>query len=229
MVMFLEYNKIEYILDDTMPKHFHTTKSPWITYKQQHITDSNVIIEWISNQSKFNKTNIDSHLNKQQLAILIAFKSMIENDLYFIIIWRRFCLDNNIIKYLKLMTNDKIPSFILYLMATFFKKKQLEKTWAHGIGRFKPQQIYDKHNEIMQSLFDFMGTENKFMFGDKLTTLDLTIYGHIGGMYQLCTVMTWNGSNIPSKMPFISQVNQYMKRIEIECFGKVKYWKDIQT
>jgi len=227
LITFLEYTKIDYIIDDTMPKHFYTTKSPWITYKNQHLTDSNLIIEWISNQSEFDKINIDSHLNKSQLAVLIAFKSMIENDLYFIIIWRRFCLDNNINTYLKLITNDRFPSWILSIICKIMKRKQKEKAWAQGIARFKADEIYKKHYEIIESIFDFMG-DKKFMFGDKLTTLDLSIYGHIGGMYQLCNVMTWSGSkNIPSKMPFTNEINDYMKRIEMESFGRVKYWKDI--
>ena len=108
-------------------------------------------------------------------------------------------------------------------------KKQKEKTWAHGIGRIKSNEISKKHHEIIASISNHRG-DNKFMFGDKSTTLDLRIYGHIGGMHQLCGVITWIGSkNIPSKMPCTNEINNYRKRIEVECFGKVKYWKDIQT
>ena len=51
----------------------------WITYKNLHQPDSNLIIEWFTKQKDFNYINIDKHLNKKQLAICNAFKSMIQD------------------------------------------------------------------------------------------------------------------------------------------------------
>ena len=68
IMLFFEYTKIPYIMDKTIMLHPRTQKMPWITYKNNHKPDSNLIIEWISKQSDhdlFNNIDIDSHLNKK--------------------------------------------------------------------------------------------------------------------------------------------------------------------
>eukprot|EP00485_Elphidium_margaritaceum_P012968 CAMPEP_0202706440 /NCGR_PEP_ID=MMETSP1385-20130828/18865_1 /ASSEMBLY_ACC=CAM_ASM_000861 /TAXON_ID=933848 /ORGANISM="Elphidium margaritaceum" /LENGTH=208 /DNA_ID=CAMNT_0049364907 /DNA_START=138 /DNA_END=764 /DNA_ORIENTATION=+ len=207
-----------------MPKHFHTTKTPWITFKKKHIADSNLIIEWLSKQPEFSRANMDAHLNKRELSMLRAYKSMVEDGLYFVIVWRRMCADDNIYKYVALGSGGKISAWKVRLyLDLYFAKHEKSKMWAQGIARFDDKEIYRKGEEYVQNVVDFVG-DKKFAFGNKLTSLDLTIYGHIGTMYQLSTVLTWNNGQ---PMPFKTEINGYMKRIEMECFGCLKYWKDI--
>ena len=92
---------------------------------------------------------------------------------------------------------------------------------SKGTSRLPKQNIYKRGNEIIESVIDYIGN-NKFFFGDKISTLDLTIYGHISSIYQL--PIQWKCDD---GLPCKKEVNDYIKRVETECFGKVEYWKDI--
>ena len=226
MIAFLEYNKIPYKFDTTMMMHYYTQKMPWITYKTHHQPDSNLIIKWISKQKDFNYINIDKHLNKKQLAICDAYKSMIEDGLIQVIGWRRWGDYENMNKYCDLIFEGMNP-FMAKLIKMISVDKFKRAFWLNGIGRFKEEEIYAKGERLIESVVVTMG-DNKFFFGDKLSTLDISIYGHFGGMYQLSSVLTWGvDKSLPAKLPFVKEMNEYMKRIEIECFGELKFWKDI--
>ena len=228
MIAFLEYTKIPYCIDTTMGMHFYTQKIPWITYKNHHQPDSNLIIEWFTKQSDFNNINVDSHLNEQQLAICNAYKSMIEDGLISIIGWRRWSDDNNRPKYAQMIfgpcnMSPLMTKFILLISTKKFK----EAFWINGIGRFTEKEIYEKGEKLIEAVVTTM-SDNKFFFGDKLSTLDISIYAHFGGMYQLSSVLTWGiDKTLPAKLPYRKEMNQYLKRVEIECFGQLKYWKEI--
>ena len=75
---------------------------------------------------------------------------------------------------------------------------------------------------MIESIVVQMG-DNKFFFGDKLSTLDLTIYGHLGCLYQM--KMSWKHEK---GLPYKTFINDYVKWIEMECFGELKYWEDIR-
>eukprot|EP01084_Bolivina_argentea_P206900 353122_1 len=229
MILFLECNKIPYKIDSTMPKHFYTQKMPWITYKNIHQTDSNLIIKWFKQQKDFNFINMDKHLTEKQLAISDAYKSMIEDALMWIIRYRRFHTKQNTQLFIDLAYGKIMPIIIRrFIVSIIIPIVASNLFWTVGIGRFKPEQVFKKGEDLIKSVVVYIGN-NKFFFGDKLSTLDIVIYSHIGAMYQLCSVFTWGVNNdIPSELPFMNEINNYMKRIEMECFSEVKYWKDVK-
>ena len=228
LMLYLEYSKLPYITDTslTTSRHFKTQKTPWITYKNEHIPDTNLIMEWISKQKSLNNFNIDGHLDKLQLSILRAYKGMIEKELFFIAAWQRYCFEDNFKNHVPILLTPIIgpQSWKHYLFMLVMRGRIDKALWDQGVTRLSSEDICKKGDEIIDSCLTYMG-DKKFMFGDKLTSLDLTIYGHIGAMYALSTVMTWG--NADKKLKSKKEINEYMKRIEIECFGELKYWKDI--
>ena len=224
MIAFFNYTKIPFEIDTTMVTHPKTKKMPWITYKNRHIPDSNMIIKYIKNESSLNNIDIDSHLNELQKSVLIAYKSMIEDTLYFIIAYRRWMEQENANKYLPIVF-EKIPVpkwIISYLIGPQILKSVKNQTFYQGISRLPRDDIYKKGVDVVKSVLVYRG-DNKFFFNDKLTTLDLTIYAHIGSMYQV--PLKWYGEK--DELPNKKEINEYMKNIEIECYGELKYWKDI--
>eukprot|EP01084_Bolivina_argentea_P206898 353120_1 len=227
MIAFLSYNKVPYITDTTFPMHFRTQKMPWITYKNHHQPDSNLIMEWFTKQKDFDYINMDKHLNKKQLAISNAYKSMIEDGLGMIMGYRRWYDENNLKKYWPMIIGDNMSTLSSKLILSMYKGQIKKSFWLLGISRFKEEQVYKKGEVLIGSVIQLMG-DNNFFFGDILSSLDICIYGIMGAMFQCCFIFTWGmNKTLPAKMPYMKEVNQYMKRIEIECFGEVKYWKDI--
>ena len=97
-----------------------------------------------------------------------------------------------------------------------------------GIGRFSEIEVFQRGERILSALVESIG-EKKFFFGDQLSSVDIWIYATCSSMYQLSRVMTWGGKDdtVPSKMPYTKEMSEYLKRVEIECFGELKYWKDL--
>eukprot|EP01084_Bolivina_argentea_P147461 257989_1 len=218
LIAYLEYNKIEYIEEYEMPMHPKTHKSPWITWKNDHIPDSNMIIQYFTNDSFLNRPNMDNHLNKLQKSILFAYRAMIEDCLYYIMVYRRWLDKDNVDKYLDLFLPRNLQRKFIQPMIVKQVKRQV---WEQGTSRLPPKEIYERGVNCIESIINYMSDKN-FFFGDKITTLDLSIYGQIGSMYQM--EMKWKYCD---GLPFKHEINEYMKRIEIKCFGEVRYWKDI--
>ena len=224
MIAFLEYTKIPYSLDDKiMFAHPKTGKSPWITYKDKHIADSNVIIDFIKNEKSLNNIDIDNHLNKSQKAIFTAYKALVEDCIYFILAYRRWYNDENVKKYLQIVfeSASNFEKILIGFFESMIVDSVRKQIWSQGTARLPSDVIYKNGIDAIESILEYMG-DNKFFFGEKLTTLDLTIYGHVGGMYQV--PLKWDYKHpLPNKQ----RINEYMKNIEMECFGELRYWKDI--
>ena len=200
---------------------------PWITYKSEHQPDSSLIMEWFKKRSDFGNIDMDNHLSKDQLAQLTAFKSMIEDGLSMIMGYRRWFDENNLKIYWPMLIKDLMSPLMAALLLPQIKKQIKTNMWNLGISRFTEEQVYQKGEDLIGAVVQSIG-DKKFFFGEKLTTLDITIYSLIGAMYQCCFIFTW-GTNktLPAKMPYMKEMNEYMKRVEVECFGEIKYWKDI--
>eukprot|EP01084_Bolivina_argentea_P206899 353121_1 len=188
MIAFLEYNKIPYKIDTTMPRHFHTQKWPWITYKNHHQPDTNLIIQWFKTQSNFDYIDIDKHLNQKQLAITIAFKTMIEDGLSLIMGYRRIYNIENRKMFLQSVLSPIMAAWKIKLLAVMMDRQMKHYLWNSGISRFNEDEIYKKGEDLIESIIITMG-DNKFFFGDKLGTLDICIYGHFAAMYQFNSVL----------------------------------------
>eukprot|EP00485_Elphidium_margaritaceum_P002030 CAMPEP_0202700572 /NCGR_PEP_ID=MMETSP1385-20130828/13748_1 /ASSEMBLY_ACC=CAM_ASM_000861 /TAXON_ID=933848 /ORGANISM="Elphidium margaritaceum" /LENGTH=210 /DNA_ID=CAMNT_0049357787 /DNA_START=266 /DNA_END=898 /DNA_ORIENTATION=+ len=209
-------------MDTSMPLHFRTQKMPWITDTQgAHREDTQLMMRCLAAQDP--AYDIDSELTDAQRAVGRAFRGAIENEWIWIVAYRRYYNDKSWNTCLRLYDMSGLRG----MMFAMFGQKMVRKLlWDNGVARYEEVEIFRKGDEIIQAIMTTMGT-NKFFFGDKLTSLDLVIYGLIAPEYQLCKYFTWADDSLPAKMPFMKEMNEYMKRVEIECFGALKYWKDI--
>ena len=193
---------------------------PWITYKGKHIPDSQLIIEYLNEEHKI---DMNAHLSDEQKAVSLAYRTMIEDGLFWVIVYRRV-IDkdrngyDNLVTYFEALVGK---SLMLKILGKFMKSKFSKIAYNQGISRYDIDVIYRKGTEMIYSILDKLGNKPYF-FGDKISEIDVVIYAFLSGIYS----MPFCWKNDAGCLPKPNIVSEYIKRIENQAFGSVKYWKD---
>ena len=166
---------------------------------------------------------MNAHLNSEQKAISLAYRSMIEDELYWVIVYRRW-LDKD------MNGNDNVGPYLEAMLGKSFMVKMLGKTiqgkikktcYDQGISRYHIDVVYRKGTEIINSILTYLGNKNYF-FGDKISEIDVVIYAFLSGIYSVPFLWKNKEGCLPKK----NIVKQYIDRIE-NSFKIVKYWDDL--
>ena len=184
-------------------------KTPFISYKGKEYGDSQLIIDMICNERNI---DIDKELNQRQKAISFAFR-IATQELYWIEMYRRFH-DENYYNYLSTF----IPN---QQMIEIIKDKIKTQLYQQGTGRYDDDTVYKMYKQHVEGIIEYMDGNN-FFFGDKITSIDFTIYGILSGMYSLSQISWGNQQN---NLILKDQVTHYINRFEVAVWGEINGWK----
>lgn len=149
-------------------------KMPFIEDKKQVIADSSFIIDHLIKSYRLDHFTVqDPSLAAQAL----AFKSMIEESLYFILLYSRW-VDDTGYEVIKHEFTPLFPPFIGKPFLAMIRRNLKRQAFAQGLGRHTKQEVYDLGCSQLEALSAFLG-ERKFFFGNKLTVLDITCYAFL--------------------------------------------------
>lgn len=155
-------------------------KLPYIEDNGKIIADSSFILNYLKSSYA---DSLDSSLNPEEKAIAHAFIKMIEENLYWVLVYARWKLDNNR-AILNTTFFDGIP-FPLNKMIAFIAYKDVMKALhKQGIGRHSDAEVVELGCRDLQALSDFLGDKPYFM-GDKPTSLDAVAYGILVEMIRV--------------------------------------------
>ncbi|XP_075228578.1 failed axon connections [Lycorma delicatula] len=198
---------------------------PFVELNGEEIADSSVIIKELG--QKFGK-DLDVGLDNSQKNVSHAMISMIENHLFWVVMWWRTKHTDNMIKGYKVnlqhALGTRIPNGILNFFFKFgYGRKGLRKVKAQGIGVHKPEEIMEFGQNDLKVLSDMLA-DKPFFFGDEPTTLDVVAFANLAQIYF-----------IDKEMPY--QLRDYMQescgnlvghvnRMKEKCFPD---WEDICT
>ncbi|XP_014247850.1 failed axon connections [Cimex lectularius] len=198
---------------------------PFIELNGEEIADSAVIIKELG--QKFGK-DLDAGLDNNQKNISHAMISMIENHLFWVVMWWRTKHPDNIIKGYKMnlqhFLGSKIPLGVLnFFFKLSYSRKGWKKVKAHGIGVHKPEEIMEFGQNDLKVLSEILA-DKPFFFGDEPTTLDVVAFANLAQIYfiekdmhyPLQEFMQENCANL------VGHVN----RMKDRCFPD---WEDICT
>jgi len=157
---------------------------PFIEINGEEIADSSVIIKELGQQ--FSK-DLDITLDNNQKNVSHAMISMIENHLFWVVMWWRTKQADNIIKGYKVnlqhALGTRIPNGILNFFFKFsYGRKGLKKVKAQGIGVHKPEEIVEFGKQDLKVLSDLLA-DKPFFFGDEPTTLDVVAFANLAQIY----------------------------------------------
>lgn len=163
----LEYEN--QILSD--PRKAPKGKLPYMSDAGQDIADSSLIRRHL--EDKYG-TDFDPALNDTDKAISHAMARMVEERLYWVVLYSRWVDDHNW-PIIKNFWFGNMPPVIRSLIPMIALKQTKAALNGHGIGRHNSADIYAFGAQDLAALSQQLG-EKQFMFGDSPSSLDATAY-----------------------------------------------------
>jgi hypothetical protein len=123
------------------PRKGPKQKLPYVDDDGALLGDSRLIIEHLEARRG---VSLDAHLSPKQRAVAAAFQSMLEEHLYFVIVYERWQLDANWQRYLPTMRqilSGAVPGPLTGVVAGIARKQMLKSLHAQGTGRHTPEEV----------------------------------------------------------------------------------------
>lgn len=149
-------------------------KMPFIEDAGEKIPDSSFIIEHLIRKYSLDHLTIN---NPEKEAQALAFKSMIEDALYFGLLYSRW-VDPNGFKVVKSSFLPMFPPVIGHPFLAFIRSNLIKQSKAQGLGRHSPSEVYAISEKQITSLATLLG-DNDFFFENKITYFDATAYAFL--------------------------------------------------
>lgn len=153
-------------------------KLPVLVDAGRAIADSGVIIEHLE---RTRGKPLDRDLTAKQRAIATAVRSMLEEKMYFVIVYERWKLDPNWAIYkplfMELAGRLGVPGFLRGMIVAQIRKQMLAALHGQGIGRHTPDEMVAMAKSILDAVGELC--EGPYFFGAQPTTLDATVYAFV--------------------------------------------------
>ncbi len=179
------------------------------------VPDSTAIIDLIESKRP---TKLDAHLDDKQQAVAFAFKSMLEEHLYFGLLYMRWATDEGWTVFepslKELLGKLGVPGFLRGMISKTARKQVVERGRTQGIGRKPRTEVVASCNKIIDALAVQLG-DGPYFCGAKPTTYDATVYAFAAGV--LCPAFT---NEVRAHAETKANLVSYAARM------KEQYWKD---
>jgi glutathione S-transferase len=152
-------------------------KLPYINDNGQEIADSNLIIEYLKTTYE---DKLDRSLSPADRAISLAMGRMLDENLYWVIVYSRWADDTNWPK-TKAAYFDDLPAPLRLFVPNLARKSTLKCLAGHGIGKHSQAEIYEIGCRDVTALSDFLG-DKPFFLGEQPTSLDANAYAVISNI-----------------------------------------------
>ena len=170
---FLRVSNIPFqVIEEDNPSTGPKGKLPFIRDNGLLIGDSELIIDYLESKLEF---QMDGHLGSQQAAAHHACIRMLEDHLYWALMYSRWIDDRNWHTFRHELFYD-IPPPISTVIAGRTRKRIEQQLHAHGMGRHNRDEIYEKGYKDIRALSTLLG-DHSWFGGDYVSKLDLIATG----------------------------------------------------
>ena len=146
------------------------------------VPDSTAILDTLE---AAREEKLDAHLDGQQRAVGLAFKSMLEEHLYFGVLYMRWATDDGWAVFQPtlrdMLGNMGVPGFMRGLISKKARKQVIGRGRTQGMGRQTRDEVVATCKKILDALAEQLG-DGPFFFGAKPTTYDATVYAFVAGV-----------------------------------------------
>lgn len=162
------------------PRKSPKAKLPYIRDGEQTVADSSFIIHYLT--GKYGDT-LDDALTPEQLAQRTAMQRLIEEHLYWIILYARW-IDKNFWPLTKTAFFNDLPKIMQLILPELFRKSVIKAVYYEGIGRHSKNEIYLLGEEDLHAISIALGSK-PFFFGEKPTSIDASLYGFLANILEV--------------------------------------------
>ncbi|MGR9105659.1 MAG: glutathione S-transferase family protein [Gammaproteobacteria bacterium] len=178
-------------------------KLPFITDDAQTIADSTFILKYLNETYRY---PIDANLKPEQHAVGLALTRMLEEHLYWVIVYERWFDPVNWARVRSLFFGAMPPVVrsIVPLIARASVKRAL---YGQGLGRHQAEEIQTLALDDIRAVSDLLGSKT-FILGETYTSYDASVFAFLSSILY-CTLDT------PSKKILLDfdNLKQYCDRI----------------
>jgi glutathione S-transferase len=188
---------------------------PFVDIDGKRIADSTAIVSVLESTRP---DKLDAHLTPKARTVGLAFQSMLEEYLYFGLLYIRWATDEGWAVFeptlREMIGKMGVPSLMRGMICKSARKQVIERTRSQGIGRKPRTELVGVCTQMIDALGEELG-EGPFFRGGKLTTYDATVYAFVAGV--LCPAFD---NELRRHCATKKNLVDYADRM------RDKYWKD---
>ena len=176
---FLRMTQIPYDTALGYPAQAPKGKLPYIEYGGNIVSDSSMIVDFLMDTFD---VSLDVTLDNRQTAVGRAFQSMIEEHLYFAIVFFRWQDEAGWNSYQSFVTQTihqaGAPMWLASTLAKMSRKSVLKSLLAQGTGRHRATEVATLARQQISAISNFLSTK-PFFLGEKPSSMDATVYAFL--------------------------------------------------
>jgi glutathione S-transferase len=147
-------------------------KLPWLEHEGKSIGDSGFIIEYL--EQRFG-CDPNATLSAEQRAIALAMRRLLEDDLYWALVYDRWMVDENW-KLTRQAVLGGIAAPLRLVVAPIARRGVRRQLDAQGMGRHSQAEIHAIGTKDVEAVSTFLA-DKPFMMGSAATEIDAVAYG----------------------------------------------------
>jgi glutathione S-transferase len=169
-IALMQLSGLDYTLKPGDPRKGPKQKLPVLIDGEKIIPDSTHILAHLKSA---HGVDLDQYLNSEQLAIAEAFRRMIEEHLYWVLVHSRWIENGDKIRDSFFAAVPAIARKFVFSMVVKQVKSALH---GQGMGRHEVAEIHEFGAADLQAISDYLDDKN-FFFGNEPASIDATIFG----------------------------------------------------
>lgn len=175
--VYLKMGNLPYEIVSTLPLKGPKGKLPFIEDTGHRVADSRFIIEYLN---KHYDCDPDKDLTTTEKAISTALQRLLEDDLYWSVMYTRWVVPANWEKNREAVFS-RLPLPIKHVVSRLVRGQIKKQIYGHGMGRHSEQEIYQLGKKSLTALSDFL-TDKPYFMGDRPTTVDASAFGMLANI-----------------------------------------------
>lgn len=202
---FLRWQSIDFEIQNGLPFQGPHKKIPFVDYKNERLGDSTEIINRLISD---NSISYSEHL---EVEIGLAFQRMVEEHLYWFIVYFRW-MDSNTWPKVKAAFFDSVPVVIRPFVVKSAWKQAKQALHGQGIGRLTEEMILNRVKTDLTAINQRL-SNNLFVSGDQMTHFDLSVWAVLSQIVScdLLLKITPVAQQFEHLMPYLERVNKELQ------------------
>ena len=185
-------------------------KAPWVEIEGEIMGDSSLIIERLK---KVYQVNPDDHLTSEERGIAVAIERLVEENLYWAMVYDRWCRTENWATLKDSVLGD-IPQPLRAILAPYARRSVKKQLAGYGMGLHSHAEICAIAQRDISALADFLAAKSYF-FGDRPSLTDATVYSVLANIYA-----------VPFTSPMKTMLEQAQNLLPFIARFKAEYYGD---